>query len=179
MHMPPIFHLWRDPGSWFTLAKCMKNICGKVAFYIKMQINYLHFNLKCHSSVGVFHTFFLVSPEQNNGRKWVKHFSTTQECCYPHPYFQNHFAGPGHQNGLKVIFRIESNLLIESGKIKTGFQNIKCGVPKGSILGPLLFRTYINSLYRASNFLHRIVFADDTNPFFLIKTSRICLEQIV
>ena len=126
--------------------------------------------------------FSHIFPGFSRTERWTEMsetFSTTQECCYPHPYFQNHFAGPGHQNGLKVIFRIESNLLIESGKIKTGFQNIKCGVPKGSILGPLLFRTYINSLYRASNFLHRIVFADDTNPFFLIKTSRICLEQIV
>ena len=42
---------------------------------------------------------------------------------------------------------------------------IKCGVPQGSILGPLLFIVYINNLYRASNIIKTIMFADDTNLF--------------
>ena len=43
---------------------------------------------------------------------------------------------------------------------------IKCGVPQGSILGRLLFIVYVTDLYRASNILKPIVFADDTNLFF-------------
>ena len=54
--------------------------------------------------------------------------------------------------------------------ITSDMEVIKCGVPKGSILGPLLFLLYINDLSMVSNACFPILFADDTNIFITGKS---------
>ena len=50
--------LMEKPGGWFLQAKCVKNTCERVTFYIKMQVIDLHLYLNCHFATGFFHTFY-------------------------------------------------------------------------------------------------------------------------
>ena len=49
---------------------------------------------------------------------------------------------------------------------KTDLKYVTCGVPKGTILAPLLFLVYVNDSPNASCLLDPVIFAEDTNNFF-------------
>ena len=63
-------------------------------------------------------------------------------------------------------------------KINSKMKYIECGVPQGSILGPLLFLIYINDLINVSKSLYTVLFADDTNMFYSDKNPDKIMETI-
>ena len=50
--------------------------------------------------------------------------------------------------------------------VSSSTKTITCGVPQGSILGPLLFILYINDLYNVCSTSVPLLYADDTNLFY-------------
>ena len=64
------------------------------------------------------------------------------------------------------------------GGIQSSLNYIKCGVPQGSVLGPLLFLLYINDIVNSSKLFQFTLFADDTSLFYSQKNTT-NMSQIV
>ena len=58
------------------------------------------------------------------------------------------------------------------------YSQIQCGVPQGSILGPVLFLVYINDIANSTKAFQFRLFADDTNLFKYLKSNSVDLMQI-
>ena len=63
-------------------------------------------------------------------------------------------------------YLFERTQFVEFGGERSSTQNIQCGVPQGSILGPLLYLIYVNDICNSCN-SKILSFADDTTVYTL------------
>ena len=69
----------------------------------------------------------------------------------------------GISNKLFASYLSNRKQFLSVNGYKSNLADVKCGVPQGSILGPLLFLIYINDLHAAIKYSAVHHFADDTN----------------
>lgn len=71
----------------------------------------------------------------------------------------------GVANSLLMNYLSERKQYVFYNGMSSNMESINCGVPQGSILGPLLFLFYINDIDLISKNTFIVLFADDSNIF--------------
>ena len=85
----------------------------------------------------------------------------------------------GHANYFcKSYLKNRKQYSVTNG-VESYIDDVKCGVPKGSVLGPLLFSLYINDIYRAVGQDNIRLFADDTALFMYDENLNSLIANVV
>ena len=73
-------------------------------------------------------------------------------------------------NGRFSLYLLGRSQVNEMDSNLSAINKISCGVPLGSILGPLLFLIYINDFHNSSAKFSFYLFTNDTNLLYAAKT---------
>ena len=77
----------------------------------------------------------------------------------------DNFGVRGTSNNWLNSYLKNRKQFVSLNNTSSSLSQVLCGVPQGSVLGPILFILYINDICNVSKLLRLILFADDTNLF--------------
>ena len=75
-------------------------------------------------------------------------------------------------NAIKLLknYLSDRDQYVQLGNFKSQYHNISCGIPQGSVMGPLLFNIVINDLHSATKSFDFVMYADDTTLVSTLET---------
>ena len=69
-------------------------------------------------------------------------------------------------------------LYVQYNHANSAFRNVNCGVPQGSIIGPLFVIIFTNDIFYASELLFNVLYADDTSIFLSHKDLQTLVQSM-
>ena len=89
-----------------------------------------------------------------------------------------HYGIRGASNKLMSSYLEDRTQYVVYDGYESDRGQLSCGVPQGSVLGPLFFLLYVNDMVKACPELELVLFADDTNIFAQGKETTALFEQV-
>ena len=97
---------------------------------------------------------------------------------YLHVVFLSTYGISEKENSWLKSYLSNRNQYVDLNGSSSNYEKVTCGVPQGSILGPLLFILYINDMHRALEKCITHHFADDTNLLYANKDPKVLQKYL-
>ena len=88
-----------------------------------------------------------------------------------------HYGIRGNLHSLLTSYLTNRQQYVSYGGLESSLLKLTCGVPQGSVLGPLLFIIFVNDIVKISDIAKFVLFADDLNLFLTHESRKLLYQQ--